>query len=380
MRQGAAISAAIHGVLLALATFGGLFSFESAEMELKVSEVTLLTEAELTSLGSPESVIQPSLMEAPSFFGDTSQLKVPLIEPPAIQVPQLPEEPLQVPDDNPAIASPDSPSIPSISEFPSPDLNSFLAQVVDIPEPLPTFDAAPPPSERVDAAPAPRPEPETKIAETVQEEIAPGEEEEPDRPAEEQEATARKEASTRIVTEAERSPKEVFSVAPMQRPAKLETARRESEPPKPPDSDSARAETPGDKIRSAILQDKRLLEDSAASDIENQIAEERLTSSDINGLNRAIQPCWNVGALSSEASRVVVTISIRFDREGRPVKNGTKRVEASRSTQAAQRQAYEVAIRAVTQCLRNGYEFPPEKYEQWKQIELTFNPEKMRLK
>jgi len=39
-----------------------------------------------------------------------------------------------------------------------------------------------------------------------------------------------------------------------------------------------------------------------------------------------------------------------------------------------------VAIRAVTNCLRNGYEFPPEKYEQWKQIELTFNPEKMRLK
>ncbi|MDE0113665.1 MAG: hypothetical protein OXN84_15440 [Albidovulum sp.] len=379
MRQGAAISAAIHGGLLAWAMLGGLFSSEPPEMTLKVSEVTLLSEEELTSLGSPENVVQPGFMDAPSIFDESAHLDDPTIEMPSIEPPQLPDEPMLVPDENPAIASPDSP-IPGILEFAPPEIEDLASSVVDMPEPPPIFEVAPPQSERVDTAPAPRPEPEVKIADSAQEEIAPGEVEEAERPAEEQEATAKKEASTRIVTEAERSPTEIFSVVPMLRPTRIDPSQQETELSEAPDTETSQQETDSQKIMSAILQDKESRDSSVASRGPERDSDERLTVSDIEGLNREIQPCWNVGALSSEASRVVVTISIQFDREGKPIKGGTRRVEASRSTISAQNQAYEVAIRAVTQCLRNGYEFPPEKYEQWRQIELTFNPERMRLK
>jgi len=39
-------------------------------------------------------------------------------------------------------------------------------------------------------------------------------------------------------------------------------------------------------------------------------------------------------------------------------------------------QAYETARRAILRC--QPYALPPEKYPQWRQIEMTFNPEEMR--
>ena len=40
----------------------------------------------------------------------------------------------------------------------------------------------------------------------------------------------------------------------------------------------------------------------------------------------------------------------------------------------------ERARRAVLRCQRGGYDLPPEKYDQWREIELTFNPEGMQFR
>ncbi|MEQ9675666.1 MAG: energy transducer TonB, partial [Roseovarius indicus] len=40
----------------------------------------------------------------------------------------------------------------------------------------------------------------------------------------------------------------------------------------------------------------------------------------------------------------------------------------------------EAARRAIISCVADGYKVPPEKYDQWRDIEMTFNPEKMRIK
>ena len=40
----------------------------------------------------------------------------------------------------------------------------------------------------------------------------------------------------------------------------------------------------------------------------------------------------------------------------------------------------EAARRAIIRCGADGYKLPPEKYDQWRDIEMTFNPEKMRIK
>ena len=41
---------------------------------------------------------------------------------------------------------------------------------------------------------------------------------------------------------------------------------------------------------------------------------------------------------------------------------------------------YEAARRAIIRCGAKGFQLPPEKYEQWRNIEMEFNPERMRIK
>ena len=43
-------------------------------------------------------------------------------------------------------------------------------------------------------------------------------------------------------------------------------------------------------------------------------------------------------------------------------------------------QAYEAARRAILRCGAKGYDLPADKYAQWQDIEITFNPERMRIK
>jgi hypothetical protein len=41
---------------------------------------------------------------------------------------------------------------------------------------------------------------------------------------------------------------------------------------------------------------------------------------------------------------------------------------------------FEVARRAIIRCGKGGYPLPPEKYAQWKELELVFDPSGMRLR
>ena len=49
-------------------------------------------------------------------------------------------------------------------------------------------------------------------------------------------------------------------------------------------------------------------------------------------------------------------------------------------SEAAANQAYEAGRRAIIICGDKGFSLPPEKYEQWKDIEMVFDPKGMRLK
>ncbi|MEM6478789.1 MAG: energy transducer TonB, partial [Pseudomonadota bacterium] len=42
--------------------------------------------------------------------------------------------------------------------------------------------------------------------------------------------------------------------------------------------------------------------------------------------------------------------------------------------------AFEAARRAIIRCGAKGFDLPSEKYDQWKEIEMTFNPEQMRTR
>jgi hypothetical protein len=42
--------------------------------------------------------------------------------------------------------------------------------------------------------------------------------------------------------------------------------------------------------------------------------------------------------------------------------------------------AFDAARRAIIRCGAKGFDLPAEKYAQWREVEMTFNPESMRIR
>jgi hypothetical protein len=105
-----------------------------------------------------------------------------------------------------------------------------------------------------------------------------------------------------------------------------------------------------------------------------------MTAGEKDALRIAVQACWNVGSLSTDALRVTVVVAATLAENGVPDAGSIRMIEAQGGSDTAARQAFEAARRAVLRCGARGFNLPPEKYEQWRNIELVFNPEKMRIK
>jgi hypothetical protein len=67
-----------------------------------------------------------------------------------------------------------------------------------------------------------------------------------------------------------------------------------------------------------------------------------------------------------------VTLGFELDPAGRVV-SGPSLIEDSGGSDAAVRTAYEAARRAILRCQRGGFPLPAEKYEQWREVEMTFD-------
>ena len=66
--------------------------------------------------------------------------------------------------------------------------------------------------------------------------------------------------------------------------------------------------------------------------------------------------------------------------DGTPDVGSIRLLSSSGGDGGAARQAFEAARRAIILCGTRGYDLPTEKYAQWRDIEMTFNPERMRIK
>ena len=255
------------------------------------------------------------------------------------------------------------------------------------PEPRPEPDAAPQDVPRVAPQPVARPEPDVKVDEQVQQPAEQSEDAEVEQ--EEQEATAPEEATTEIVTEAE----EEKSLAPSvsKRPqARPEVRQAAVEPePEPEPEPKPEPEARPDPKPEAPKQDEP---DAVAAALEKALGGGEsesetpapsgppLTSGEKDALRVAVSSCWNTGSLSSDALRVTVVVSVSMQEDGRPNGNSIRMVSSSGGSDAAARQAFEAARRAIIRCGASGYDLPREKYGQWRDIEMTFNPENMRIK
>ncbi len=373
MRLGYTISGLAHAGLVVGLVFGGFFARDRLP-PMEVAEVSVISvqefEAMIASDDQPDVPADTILPPAPSPV--TEAPEAPAVED-APLIAALPEP------DTPAV--PEAPELPEIAEtppepldLPQPDVDIVEAPPIEAP-PTPDDGATivpstPAPAPRVAQEVAPPPPPDAEEAPEVVEDSAPAEEP-VEVVVEDQPPAAPKEATTEIVTEAEtESDAPAASLRPRTRPSR---PTRVAEAPTPPKPEAPKVEASRDAIAAAV-------QTAVEAPKPVQPSGPPLTSGEKDALRVAVQGCWNVGSLSTEALRTTVVVGVTMARDGKPDTGSIRMLGHEGGSDSAARQAYEAARRAIIRCGSRGYDLPAEKYAQWAEIEMTFNPERMRIK
>lgn len=92
-----------------------------------------------------------------------------------------------------------------------------------------------------------------------------------------------------------------------------------------------------------------------------------------NSIASQVTPCWVVD-LGSEAANVTVTVAMTLDRDGKVEGNSMKLVASEGGSDSAANTAFHAARRAILRCQKDGYRLPVEKYKEWRNVEITFDP------
>ncbi|MDA1097622.1 MAG: hypothetical protein O2967_01450 [Proteobacteria bacterium] len=100
-----------------------------------------------------------------------------------------------------------------------------------------------------------------------------------------------------------------------------------------------------------------------------------MTMSEVDAIRHQIEKCWSIPAGARDAENLVVRIKIFLNTDG-SLSKAPEIVGSNQSGDPFYRTAAESARRAVLKCqpLRN---LPAEKYSNWREITLTFNPREM---
>lgn len=377
MHTGHIISGAGHLALFAWALIGS-FSLPPDDA-IEVTDVALVSPEEFAAL-------TPPVDQAPG--ADTS-----ISEPPAPEADAAPEVTPQV-ESAPAQSQPETAEAPTTETAPEkPDLSTPQADVTDsTPEitppsedvavvlPEPPSEEAPKDIKRVAPRPVMRTNPDTSVDQVPQAPTAPSEEAEDVKPAEEEKAP--EEATTKILTEADEKgdgPPKTSKRPPSSRPVQTAAAEPKPEPTPQPQAEP-RAEQK-DAINDALSRALEGTTSSAASDnVPAGPSGPPLTSGEKEALRVAVSACWNTGSLSTDALRTTVVVAVEMSEDGRPRNETIRMLTSSGGSGTAARQAFEAARRAIIRCGSQGFGLPVDKYAHWSEIEMTFNPEKMRIK
>ncbi len=406
VQTGTKISLAGHGLLVGWAAFGGWFSSEP--LPLQVQEVAVISAQDFAKLS--QQIQAPQLAQTPGSLIPPLSAEVP---------PELPNRPDVKPELRPEVTPPVAVLPPAAEDTavsePEPEPEPQVTVTLPPPAQLPATPDAPAvvpalpvpaqlrPADRVAPVPVEAPEQEVAIDDLVQPEVTADQGALSNEP--EQEATAPEEASDRIVTEANESdradpspaditppettpavtaPPETTppvtaptrSVRPKtrpQRPAPVETA----DSPQPPAASPEAAEAP----RASAIEDALAAAIAGGGEVvAPEPAGPPLTNGERDALRVSVSKCWNVGSLSSDALKTTVEVAVSLERDGRPKAGTIRLVSSSGGSSGAAQQAYEAARRAIIRCGARGFQLPAEKFDHWRDIVMTFNPEKMRIK
>lgn len=384
MQTGTKISLLGHSALVTWALFGG--AFQSEPLPFAVQEVSVISAEEFAQLSAqvaaPEVAPEPVVLREP----EETPIRTPELAPEDAPRPQRPEpEPVTpAPEPEPEVVQPEpepEPEVPDVVPTP-PELPEPLTDTPQLAEPEVGRE-----NDRVAPEPVAPPEPDSQISDVAQEKVAPEAGAEANQPV--QEATQQEAASDRIVTEAESESDNptVLQSTPRPRLRPRNLAARPDPAPEPepipdptPDPQPEPEDTRAADVNSAIS-------DALANlgEVEAPVPSgPPLTEGERNGLRRQIAGCWNLGTVSTEVMRTVVVVGLSLQENGMPESSSIRMLSFEGGSQASANTAFAAARRAILRCSRNGgrvgYDLPAEKYQQWKEVEITFNPANMRLR
>lgn len=103
-----------------------------------------------------------------------------------------------------------------------------------------------------------------------------------------------------------------------------------------------------------------------------------MTSGEKDNLRRAVSACWNLGTASTEAMNTTVVVLVTMSPDARP--QSITLQSSTGGSEAGTRAAFDAARRAIQRCGQSGFPLPADKYEQWRDVEMVFNPDGMRLR
>jgi hypothetical protein len=213
-----------------------------------------------------------------------------------------------------------------------------------------------------------------ETAPEVVQETAPDPDALPEEQIEPEVAQAPEAASDRTVTEAEEQ--QAYAPASSMRPrARPSRPVRVAEPDPEPEP-----ETPRDAQADAIANALAEANDQPAEPEQPVRSGPPLTGGEKEALRVAVSSCWNVGSLSTDALATTVVVGVEMEQSGVPISGSIKLVSSSGGTQSGAQQAFEAARRAIIRCGVRGFPLPVEKYAEWRDIEMTFNPEGMQFR
>jgi outer membrane biosynthesis protein TonB len=130
------------------------------------------------------------------------------------------------------------------------------------------------------------------------------------------------------------------------------------------------------KSFNSLLDGAIATENNANSGVKAEEVGATLTASQVDLIRQTIRKCWHFPAGLKNAEDLVVDIQMELDQAGN-VKSA-KIIDSARVENDPDfRIAAENAYRAVLDPNCNPLPLPPEKYEEWKELELSFNPKEM---
>ena len=383
MSVGTITSGVGHAALILWVVLGDWLFAPEPDAEIAVAQVSLVSSAQFDALVAAAPAQPDPLPEPPT--PPTPEVAAPEPITPEAPPPEPRQEPVALPEPVPELA-PEVPVSPDPQPVAAPEpVAPLAADEQPIPVPLSDKRPRPRPIDRVAATPVDETVDAPEVAETVTPEVS------EDAPTEEivaepAPAAAPEEATTQIVTEAVETEEDAPQLAmtssrrPQSRPDRTAEA-----PPEEPVDPAPTPEEPDTSDPEAEAIAAALAEATAETPAEDNGAAEAptgppMTAGDIDAMRVAVKQCWNLGSLSSDALRTTVTVQLSLGPDGVPDIGSIRLIGSEGGTDASARIMFTAARSAIARCGKRGFPLPPEKYDQWKDLELVFDPNGMRLR